>query len=794
MKLIIAEKPSLARNIVAGIGEMAKKQGYFENKEYIVTWAFGHLFSLCDIEDYSEKNGEKTEEKVRWSMDGLPCFPPEFRFKLKLGDDKKPDAGVVKQFELIKKLCNGSIDLVIFNNYIDVKTLLGDDGVSGVLKEALIGFVYDKDSAEFATAYNKYKTDMDAFIYDELLPFTSKDFLPGIDLDASSKISDLLMDVYNVSFEKYIKNAIASLDYDFATAEYAELKKLDGIVKLDGAKFDFSGLTYDKNSKASLQDQVNTILGNYMKNFVPGYTWNFSGGYSALKANIEGSIKYVAEKSGIVKNAQSKTVEQIGVEIAVIVLKNGDFGAYETDLEGCKTLQEMATKLLINTAKEMKVGVNYSGNESYLVVLGDILASWAYDNFPFTDYNGKAYRPGGGKDVFEVANYFVNYFLFDRAGAAVLGLSTSKTEDIFTKLDKLADYFGQNKSVDFNSKNFLLGTTGKKGILDCVFTLDIVGLLDLTAIPALNKAGNVPVVEFLYKTVQYFCNNWAGKTLFPVYQNKAFTNALSNDNIANMISVLLETLNKRNSAVITLLTYVVALGIEGSEKTDYVINSASISDIVATGKALSPTATVKAGGKALTQNTDFIVVTDSLEPGTATATIKGIGLYSGEITRSFNIKLGNVSSVSYKSTTSSVTLNWDKVPFADSYNVLKYNSSSKKYETVKSGITGTSYTVSGLASGGEYKFSVQAVDKVVGATTAKEITTYTVPSAVSASGIKATPSTSSIKLTWNKVTGATEYKVEQYISKKWTTVATVTGTSATISKLQNHRNQKAQRR
>ena len=53
MFAIIAEKPSLARNIVAGIGEMKKKNGYFENSEYIVTWAFGHLFSLCDIEDYS---------------------------------------------------------------------------------------------------------------------------------------------------------------------------------------------------------------------------------------------------------------------------------------------------------------------------------------------------------------------------------------------------------------------------------------------------------------------------------------------------------------------------------------------------------------------------------------------------------------------------------------------------------------------------------------------------------------------------------------------------------------------
>ena len=110
MKLIIAEKPSLARNIVAGIGEMAKRRGYFENKDYIVTWAFGHLFSLCDIEDYNGRAGEK----IKWTLEGLPCFPESFRFKLKLGADKKPDDGVNKQFELIKTLClRNDVDTII---------------------------------------------------------------------------------------------------------------------------------------------------------------------------------------------------------------------------------------------------------------------------------------------------------------------------------------------------------------------------------------------------------------------------------------------------------------------------------------------------------------------------------------------------------------------------------------------------------------------------------------------------------------------------------------------------------
>lgn len=103
MILIIAEKPSLGRNIAAGIGQMQKRQGYLEGQGYLITWAFGHLFSLCDIEAYSEKKESGT---VRWKMDNLPCFPETFRFELRLGADKKPDAGVRRQFEIIESLCN----------------------------------------------------------------------------------------------------------------------------------------------------------------------------------------------------------------------------------------------------------------------------------------------------------------------------------------------------------------------------------------------------------------------------------------------------------------------------------------------------------------------------------------------------------------------------------------------------------------------------------------------------------------------------------------------------------------
>ena len=110
MKLIIAEKPSLARNISSAIGDMQKKNGYFEGAGYIVSWAFGHLFSLCDIEDYLEN----PPSDGRWTITNLPCFPKEFRFVLKKGADKTVDAGVARQFETLKYLCNrADVDAIV---------------------------------------------------------------------------------------------------------------------------------------------------------------------------------------------------------------------------------------------------------------------------------------------------------------------------------------------------------------------------------------------------------------------------------------------------------------------------------------------------------------------------------------------------------------------------------------------------------------------------------------------------------------------------------------------------------
>ncbi|MBQ8907566.1 MAG: topoisomerase C-terminal repeat-containing protein [Clostridia bacterium] len=110
MKLIIAEKPSLGRNIAAAIGNMKRCDGYLEGKDYIVSWAFGHLFSLADVEYYAPN----PDGSNRWITETLPCIPQRFHFELRRGADGKVDSGVVKQANLLKTLCNRQdVDAII---------------------------------------------------------------------------------------------------------------------------------------------------------------------------------------------------------------------------------------------------------------------------------------------------------------------------------------------------------------------------------------------------------------------------------------------------------------------------------------------------------------------------------------------------------------------------------------------------------------------------------------------------------------------------------------------------------
>ena len=91
MKVCIAEKPSVAREIATVVGASNRKDGYFEGNGYAVTWTFGHFCTLFTPDDY------KPTWK-RWNLDTLPMLPEKFQTKL------MNDKGVKKQFSVIKKL------------------------------------------------------------------------------------------------------------------------------------------------------------------------------------------------------------------------------------------------------------------------------------------------------------------------------------------------------------------------------------------------------------------------------------------------------------------------------------------------------------------------------------------------------------------------------------------------------------------------------------------------------------------------------------------------------------------
>ena len=75
-KVIIAEKPSVAKNIADAFNIKTRKDGYFEGDDYLITWAFGHLLQLYDAKDY--------DENMRgWRLEKFPFIPEKFKYKVK---------------------------------------------------------------------------------------------------------------------------------------------------------------------------------------------------------------------------------------------------------------------------------------------------------------------------------------------------------------------------------------------------------------------------------------------------------------------------------------------------------------------------------------------------------------------------------------------------------------------------------------------------------------------------------------------------------------------------------------
>lgn len=107
MKTIIAEKPSVAREIAGLVGASDKKDGYLTGNGYFVTWAFGHLIGLGMPEDYGISGFDKA---------ALPILPNPFLLTVrKVKKDKRytADTGALKQLKVIEQLFNRSDSIIV---------------------------------------------------------------------------------------------------------------------------------------------------------------------------------------------------------------------------------------------------------------------------------------------------------------------------------------------------------------------------------------------------------------------------------------------------------------------------------------------------------------------------------------------------------------------------------------------------------------------------------------------------------------------------------------------------------
>lgn len=99
MKLCIAEKPSVAKDIAQVIGAKTKMNGYYEGNGYWVSWTFGHLCTLKEPNDYTEK-------WKFWNLETLPMIPAKFGIKV------IEDGGVKRQFQVLEKLIQDCSEVI----------------------------------------------------------------------------------------------------------------------------------------------------------------------------------------------------------------------------------------------------------------------------------------------------------------------------------------------------------------------------------------------------------------------------------------------------------------------------------------------------------------------------------------------------------------------------------------------------------------------------------------------------------------------------------------------------------
>lgn len=253
MVLIIAEKPSLGRNIAAGLGSFLRRDGYLENSECIITWAFGHLFSLADIENYNPRpDGAKG-----WSMENIPCFPDEFHYELRSENGGKGvDSGVLKQYKTIEALCNrDDVDIIVNAGDADregeiiVRTCVAKALKTPKVQKRL--WLPDQTPETVRSAFAEMKDEAE---YDRLAnegyARTYIDWLYGVNLTRFAtlrsgtlmRVGRVIVPIVRAIYDRdmAIKNFVPEKYYSIASKEETsgEIVELQSKLRFDGNEYD----------------------------------------------------------------------------------------------------------------------------------------------------------------------------------------------------------------------------------------------------------------------------------------------------------------------------------------------------------------------------------------------------------------------------------------------------------------------------------------------------------------------------------------------------------------------------
>ena len=261
MKVILAEKPSVAKTIASFLGAKTRRDGYFEGNGYIVTYAFGHLVSLYDMKDY-----DKEKYSGSWKMTNFPFIPAD-KFKFKVDDSKQ------KQFNIIKELLNRE----------DVEYVINatDNDREGELIAFLI----------FLLAKNK--KPVKRILVNE---WTPQDITRGLE---NLKDEEDMRNLQAAGYTRLITDWLIGINFtSVATLKYGNGKLLNiGRVILPTVK-----LVYDRDME--------------IKNFVPKTYFEIEGNFKCTNGTYKGKL---------IKGKETKfdTEEEAMAVIDSITSKNG---------------------------------------------------------------------------------------------------------------------------------------------------------------------------------------------------------------------------------------------------------------------------------------------------------------------------------------------------------------------------------------------------------------------------------------------------------------------------------------